>query len=123
MLEEVARAAVDGLRARGVDAHLVESGVYTFGVRVVLPGGREAIWGEGGGDLSAEVLEDGDLVGMVPEIDGSAEFTADEVVHVIARADYSEPVGHERTEDPPAEAPLAVEGGLFRRFRDGFRYR
>jgi len=123
MLEEVARHVVDGLRERGVDAHLTEAGVYTFGIRVVLPDGREAVWGEGGGDLSAEVLQDGDLVGMVPEIQGSGELSADELVHVIARADYTEPEGHERSEDPPAEAPLAVEGGLFRRFRDGFRYR
>jgi hypothetical protein len=43
MLEEVAREVVDGLRARGVDAHLTEAGVYTFGVRVVLPDGREAV--------------------------------------------------------------------------------
>jgi hypothetical protein len=123
MLEEVAREVVDGLRARGVDAHLTEAGVYTFGVRVVLPDGREAVWGEGGGDLSAEVLQDGDLVGMVPEVQGSGELSAEELVHVIARADYSEPEGHERATDPPPEPALPIEGGLFRRFRDGFRYR
>jgi hypothetical protein len=101
MLEEVAREVVDGLRARGVDAHLTE----------------------GGGDLSAEVLQDGDLVGMVPEVQGSGELSAEELVHVIARADYSEPEGHERATDPPPEPALPIEGGLFRRFRDGFRYR
>ena len=36
MLEGVAREVVDGLRARGVDAHLTEAGVYTFGIKVML---------------------------------------------------------------------------------------
>jgi hypothetical protein len=42
-------------------------------------------------------------------------------VDAIARADYDEPVGRERPEAPPPGAPLAPEGGLFRRFIDGFR--
>src|SRR5438445_10894420 len=108
MLEGVAREVVDGLRARGVDAHLTEAGVYTFGIKVMLAGGREAIWGEGGGDLSAEVLQDGDLVGMVHEIDGSGEMTADEMIQVIARADYIEPWWYERHDEQPAEASLTL---------------
>jgi hypothetical protein len=43
-------------------------------------------------------------------------------VDAIARADYDQPVGHERAEAPPDGAPLAHEGGVFRRFIDGFRY-
>ena len=39
-----------------------------------------------------------------------------------ARADYDQPVGRERAEAPPDAPPLANEGGLFRRFLDGFRY-
>ena len=39
----------------------------------------------------------------------------------IARADYREPVGRELPQAPPPGAPLAREGGLFRRFLGGFR--
>ena len=45
-----------------------------------------------------------------------------EVADAIARADYTEPEGHERAAAPPPGPPLQREGGLFRRFRDGFRY-
>jgi hypothetical protein len=121
MIEEIAREVVDGLREKGVDAHLHEAGVYAFGVRVALPDGREAIWGTEGAGLAAEVLQDGDLVGLVPEISGSADLTAEQAVNAIWRADYSQPEGHERASDPPPSPPLAEEGGLFRRFRDGFR--
>jgi hypothetical protein len=123
MLEEVARDVVDSLRARGVNAHLAETGTYAFAVRVLLEDGREAVWGTEGGGLAAEVLLDGDLVGFVPEIPGSADFTTDQVMHAIVRADYTQPEGHERSEDPAPASPLPVEGGLFRRLRDGFRDR
>jgi hypothetical protein len=43
-------------------------------------------------------------------------------VDAIARADYDQPVGRERAEAPPPDQPLAHEGGVFRRFRGGFRY-
>jgi hypothetical protein len=121
MIEEIAREVVDGLREKGVDAHLHEAGVYTFGVRVALPDGREAIWGTEGAGLAAEVLLDGDLVGLVAEISGSAAFTAEQAVTAILRADYSEPEGRERASDPPPSASLPEEGGLLRRFRDDFR--
>jgi hypothetical protein len=124
MLEDVARHVVDGLRAQGIDAHLAEAGVNQFGIRVVLGDGREARWGAAGAaGLEAEVLLDGDLVGFVPEIDGSADFTEVEIVDAISRADYSTPVGHERPAPLPPGPALPVEGGVFRRFRDGFRYR
>ena len=41
----------------------------------------------------------------------------------IARADYSQPEGHERSVSPPPAPPLPREGGLFRRFLGGFRFR
>jgi hypothetical protein len=65
---------------------------------------------------------DGDLVGFIPEIPGSSEFSDAQVADAIARADYDEPVGHERAEAPPPGKPLMREGGLFRRFLGGFRY-
>ena len=120
----MARHVVDDLRAQGVDANLAEMGVYQFGVRVILGDGREALWGaDRTAGLAAEVLLDGDLVGLVPEIDGSMDFTRAEIVEAIRRADYSTPIGRERASSPPPTAALPIEGGIFRRFRDGFRYR
>ena len=122
MDENRARRVADALRDRGIDAHLETAGIDVFGVRVVLSGGREAIWGnEGTSSLEAEVLLDGDLVGFIPEIAGSETFDEAQIVDAIARADYEEPVGRELPEAPPPAPPLMREGGLFRRFLGGFR--
>jgi len=124
MNEDVARHIVDGLRERGVDAHLAEEGVYQFGIRVVLAPNLEAIWAaDGTARLSAEVLSDGDLIGFIPELAGSEGFSDAELVDAIARADYTNPEGSERPVSPPPTPALPIEGGVFRRFRDGFRYR
>jgi hypothetical protein len=124
MDENRARHVTDALRARGINAHLAHLGVDQFAVRVSLPDGREAEWdADGAAGLEAEVLQDGDLVGFIPEIEGSEDFTEEQVVDAIARADYDEPVGHEQSEAPAPGPSLAPEGGVFRRFRDGFRYR
>src|ERR1700685_4569620 len=122
MQEDRARRVADALRDRGIDAHLLNEGIDIYGVRVKLDGGREAVWGlEGTSSLKAEVLRAGDVVGFIPEIPGSSQFTDAEVTDAIARADYDEPVGHERAEAPPPGKPLMREGGLFRRFIGGFR--
>jgi hypothetical protein len=122
MDENRARRVADALRDRGIDAHLETTGIDVFGVRVVLSGGREAIWGnEGTSSLEAEVLLDGDLVGFIPEIAGSEAFDEAQIVDAIARADYEEPVGRELPQAPPPGPPLMREGGLFRRFLGGFR--
>ena len=66
-----ARRVVDALRGRGINAHLARGGVGQFGVRVSLPGGREAEWDtDGTAGLEAQVMRDGMLVGYVPQIDG-----------------------------------------------------
>ena len=123
MDENRARRVADALRDRGIDAHLENAGIDIYGVRIVLGDGREAIWGnEGTASLEAEVLLDGDLVGFVPEIPGSADFDEAQIVDAIARADYTQPVGQERPEAPPPAPALPHEGGLFRRFIGGFRY-
>ena len=122
MDENRARRVADALRDRGIDAHMETAGIDIFGVRVVLSGGREAIWGnEGTSSLEAEVLLDGDLVGFIPEIAGSEAFDEAQIVDAIARADYEEPIGRELPEAPPPAPPLTREGGLFRRFLGGFR--
>jgi hypothetical protein len=118
-----ARGVVDSLRDCGVDAHLFR-GNGQYGVRVTLPGGREAEWDtDGTAGLEAQVMQDGMLVGYVPEIEGSEDFDEAQVVDAIARTDYDQPVARQLAAAPPAGPALTREGGLFRRFLDGFRYR
>ena len=124
MDENRARRVVDALRDRGINAHLLRAGVGQFGVRVSLPGGREAEWDtDGTAGLEAQVMRDGTLVGFVPRIEGSADF--DEAAgRGRHRADRLRPAGGPAAPvAPPPSAPLPREGGLFRRFLDGFRYR
>jgi hypothetical protein len=123
MDEFKARRVVDALRDRGVNAHLLrsESG---FGVRVTLIGGREAEWdNDGTAGLEAQVMLDGDLVGYVPEIEGSEEFDESQIVEAIANTDYDQPIAHQHAVAAPPGPALTREGGVFRRFLDGFRYR
>jgi hypothetical protein len=124
MEENRARRVVDALRQRGVNAQMARPGVSQFGVRVSLPDGREAVWDtDGTAGLEAQVMRDGVLVGFVPEIEGSEDFDEPEIVDAIVRTDYDHPVARRRETAPPATAPLPRQGGLFRRFLDGFRYR
>jgi hypothetical protein len=122
--EDRARRVVDALRERGIDAHMEKAGVYQFGVRIALSDGREAVWdSDGTAELEAQVMRDGMLVGFVPVIDGSEDFDESQVVDAIARTDYDQPIATSRKTAPPPEPALPREGGLFRRFLDGFRYR
>ena len=73
--------------------------------------------------FEAQVMRDGMLVGFVPQIEGSEDFDEQQVVDAIARTDYDQPIARQRAAPPPAAAPLPREGGVFRRFLDGFRYR
>ncbi len=123
MDENRARRVTDALRERGINAHLENAGVDIYGVRVVIGDGREAIWGnEGTASLEAMVMLDGDLVGFVPKIPDSETFDEAQVVDAIVRADYAEPEARELPEEPPPAPSLPLEGGVFRRFLDGFRY-
>jgi hypothetical protein len=118
-----ARRIVDTLRERGINAHLQKAGVYQFGVRVSVKGGREAMWDtDGTAGLEAQVMRDGMLVGFVPVIDGSEYFDDDQVVDAIARTDYDQPIARQRATAPPPAPPLRREGGVFRRFLGGFRH-
>ncbi|MBO8186420.1 hypothetical protein [Streptomyces spirodelae] len=124
MDENRALRVVDALRQRGVDAHLAREGVYQIGVRVVLQGGREAVWDTDGTlGLEAQVMQNGTLVGFVPSIEGSEDFDLDQTVDAIVRTDYDKPIARHQPTAPPPSPPLAPEGGLFRRFLGGFRER
>ena len=122
MEENRARRVVDALRERGIDAHMLRAGVDQFGVQVSLHDGRNAEWDSDDTiGLEAQVMQDGDLVGFVPKIDGSEGFDEAEIVDAIARTDYDEPIATERAVAPPPAPALSREGGLFRRFLGGFR--
>ena len=122
MEENRARRVVDALRERGIDAHMLRAGVDQFGVQVSLHDGRNAEWDTDGTiGLEAQVMQDGDLVGFVPKIDGSEDFDEPQIVDAIARTDYDRPVATERPVAPSPAPALPREGGLFRRFLGGFR--
>jgi hypothetical protein len=122
MEENRARRVVDALRERGIDAHMLRAGVDQFGVQVTLHDGRNAEWDTDGTiGLEAQVMQDGDLVGFVPKIDGSEDFDEAQIVDAIARTGYDQPIATERAVAPPAGPALTREGGLFRRFLGGFR--
>ena len=124
MEENRARRVVDALRERGIDGHMAKVGVDQFGIRISLHDGREAEWDtDGTAGLEAQVMRDGMLVGYVPQIEGSEDFDEAQVVDAIARTDYDQPIARQHRAAPPPAKPLTPEGGLFRRFLDGFRYR
>jgi hypothetical protein len=124
MDENKARRVVDALRERGTDAHVAHEGVYQFGVMVKLPDGREATWdSDDTASLEAQVMRNGMLVGYVPTIEGSEDFTEEQVVDAIMRTDYDKPIATQRSAAPAPAAPLPRQGGLFRRFMGGFRER
>lgn len=122
MDEHRARRVAEALRRHGVDASLKKAGVYQFGIAVHLPDGREAVWdSDGSAGLEATVMADGMLRGFVPTIEGSEHFTEEQVVEAIWHTDYDLPVGRRRVTAPPTRPPLPPQGGVFRRFFDGFR--
>jgi hypothetical protein len=123
MEEKRARRVVDGLRRHGVHASLRKAGVYQFGVVVTLPDRREAVWDtDGTAGLEATVMADGMLRGFVPTIPGSEHFTEEQVIEAIWHTDYDTPIARRRETAPPSAPPLPPEGGVFRRFLDGFRH-
>ena len=122
MEENKARRVVDALRERGTNADLLRAGVHQFGVVIRLPDGREANWdSDDTASLEAQVMRNGMLVGYVPEIEGSADFTEEQIVDAIVRTDYDQPIATQRATAPPPAPALPVKGGLFRRFLGGFR--
>jgi hypothetical protein len=124
MEENKARRVVDALRERGTNAEMARVGVYQFGVSIRLPDGREATWdSDGTAELEAQVMRNGVLVGFVPVIEGSGDYTEEQIIDTILRTDYDKPIATRRATTPPPAPALPQKGGLFRRFMDGFRYR
>jgi len=99
MDESVAEEVVERLRAQRIFAAVNRRvGVYSVGLRVVIPDGREAIWdNDGASGLEAMVLRDGVLVGFVPQIPDSDDLDAEAITAIIANTDYDAP-------PPPAPA-------------------
>jgi len=108
MEESVAVDVVERLRTRSIFAHINRRvGVYSVGVRVVIPDGREAIWdNDGAAGLEAMVLRDGVLVGFVPQVPDSDDFDAATIASVIAATDYDAP--------PPPSSPANPTAALGR---------
>ena len=103
MEQERAQRVVARLRERNVFAHvkLPLAGLTRYGIRVVLPDGREAIWdNDGTAGLEAQVMRNGILVGFVPHITGSENFGEAEIIDAIAGADYDQPIGRSRPSAP-----------------------
>jgi hypothetical protein len=124
MEEMKARRVVDALRDRGTNADLARVGVHQFGVVVHLSDGREATWdSDGTASLEAQVMRNGMLVGYVPVIEGSEDYSEEQIIDAIVRTDYDKPIATQRKTTPPPAPALPRRGGLFRRFMDGFRYR
>ena len=99
MDEDRARRVVEALRGRNVFAHvkLPHAGITQYGISVVLPDGREAIWdNDGTAALEAQIMRNGILVGFVPSIPGSENFGEAQIVEAIAGADYDQPIGRSR---------------------------
>ena len=114
MEENEARRVVDALRERGTNATLARVGVHQFGVSVRLPDGREAVWdSDGTATLEAQVMRDGMLVGFVPVIEGSEDYTEEQVVDAIVRTDYDQPIATRRATAPPLTSrPVAASTSL-----------
>ncbi|HET9658237.1 MAG TPA: hypothetical protein VFP72_22995 [Kineosporiaceae bacterium] len=93
MQEQEAQGIVHGLRTRGVIARVAHTSAFRFGIRVPLGDGREALWDvDGAAGLEAQVMRDGVLVGFVPTIPGSEDFSPAQIVDAIAATDYDRPV-------------------------------
>lgn len=115
------------LRSRGVMAHMVHAGVYEFGIRVVLDDRIEALWDmDGAAGLDAEIVNEGALIGFVPHVPGSEDFSEEQLVHCIATTNYAldtlqrpadRTEGRTAPDRSPDEPPQATSPALRRQRR------
>ncbi len=110
MDEARANRMVQALADYGIGARVERSGVYQFGIAIRLDTERVAIWdSDGTAGLEAQVMSNGMLVGFVPTIPGSADFTEEQSVAAIARTDYDAQSAHSartvRSSSPEASRP------------------
>jgi hypothetical protein len=63
------------------------------------------------------------LVGYVPTIPGSEDFDEQQTIDAIHHTDYDQPIATRRIAPLPPLKALPREGGVFRRFLEGFRER
>jgi hypothetical protein len=61
------------------------------------------------------------LVGFVPTIEGSEDFDEQQTIDAILNTDYDAPIATRRASSAPPRPALPREGGVFRRFLEGFR--
>ena len=122
MEQQRAEQVIEALRARNVFAHLKlpQAGITRYGIRVVLPDGREVIWdNDGTAGLEAQIMRNGILVGFVDSIPGSENFGDAQIVEAICGADYDRPVGPSQPSSRRSATPRPASLG--QRLRDGFR--
>lgn len=90
MQEDEAQRIADTLKEQhGIIAKVARPAAFRFGIRVPLGDGREVLWDvDGAAGLEAQVMRDGMLVGFVPTIPGSEQFTEEQAAEAIARTSY-----------------------------------
>ena len=89
MREDEANRVAAALVERGLIARVARPAAYRFGIRIPLGDGREALWDvDGAAGLEAQIMRNGQLVGFVPQIAGSADFDEQRKVDAILAADY-----------------------------------
>lgn len=114
MDESAATEVTAKLRARNVMAHVASTGLYRYGIRVVLADGREALWdADGTAGIEAQILRDGMLTGFIPKLAGSEDWGVDETVDAIAAARYDDPATNDRGSIGAVERlPIGERGGI-----------
>ena len=119
-----ARRVVDALRDRGVNAHLLRGGSASSACAcrcpaAAKPSGTPTVRPASKPRSCATACSSA----TCPRSKAPRTFNESQVVEAIARTDYDQPVARQRTVAPPPGPALTREGGVFRRFLDGFRYR
>ena len=99
-------------------AHVASTGLYRYGIRVVIPDGREALWdADGTAGIEAQILRDGILTGFIPKLPGSEDWDVEQIVEAIATTDYDDPNRNATGSIGEQERPPAGQRGGIRETR------